>query len=72
MFGQCLSRARWSSGYPRMLLALVRELKSHRGEIVNSFAQIRKDQLLRAPSVGGRIVTRASRRGKKGLKLFSR
>ena len=55
-----------------MLLALVRELKSHRGEIVNSFAQIRKDQLLRAPSVGGRIVTRASRRGKKGLKLFSR
>ena len=31
---------RWISGSPRMLLALVREFESRRGEILNSFADI--------------------------------
>ena len=30
---------RWTSGSPRMLLVLVRELESRRGEILNLFAK---------------------------------
>ena len=35
-----------------MLLVLVREFESRRGEILNLFAKIKKGQLLRAPSMG--------------------
>ena len=48
---------RWSSGSPRMLLVLVREFESRRGEILNLFAKVRKDQLLRAPRVCNRNST---------------
>ena len=34
-----------------MLLLFVREFESRRGEILTLFATIKKDQLLRAPSV---------------------
>ena len=54
--------SRWTSGSPRMLLVLVPEFESHRGEILNLFAKKKrkkKDQLLRAPSVGKRNSTRA-------------
>ena len=43
---------RWSSGYPRMRLVLVLEFESRRVEVFNLLAKIKKDQLLRAPSVG--------------------
>ena len=33
---------RWSSGYPRMLLALVLKFDSHRGEILIIFAKKQK------------------------------
>ena len=33
---------RWTSGSPRMLLVLVREFESRRGEILNLFAKIKK------------------------------
>ena len=50
---------RWTSGSPRMLLALVREFESRRGEILNLFAKKKKkDELLRAPSVGKHNSTR--------------
>ena len=55
---------RWTtrSGNRRMLLVLVlvRELESRRGEILNLFAKIKRDQLLRAPnnSVGKHNSTR--------------
>ena len=49
---------RWTSGSPRMLLVLIREFECRRGEILNLFAQIKKDQLLRAPSVGKHNSTR--------------
>ena len=42
---------RWTSGSPRMLLVLVREFESRRGEILNLYAT-KKDQLLRAPING--------------------
>ena len=60
--------ARWTSGSPRMVLVLVRQFESRRGEILNLFAnkKMKKDQLLRAPSVGAHFD--ASRRGKKELK----
>ena len=48
----------WSSGNPRMLLELVREFESRRGDILYLFAKIKKDQLLRAPSVGKHNSTR--------------
>ena len=35
-----------------MLLVLVMEFESRRGEILNLFAEIKKDQLLRTPGVG--------------------
>ena len=52
---------RWTSGSPRMLLVLVHEFESRRGEILNLFAKIKKDELLRAPinSVGGHRSTPA-------------
>ena len=50
---------RWtSSGSPRMLLVLVREFESRRGEILNLIAKIEKGQLLRVPSVGNHNSTR--------------
>ena len=49
---------RWASGSPRMLLMLIREFESRRGEILIFFAKIKKDQLLRAPSVGKHNSTR--------------
>ena len=42
-----------------MLLVLVREFESRRGEILNLFAKMKKkDQLLRASSVGKHNSTR--------------
>ena len=35
-----------------LLVVFAREFESRRGEILNVFAKIKKDQLLRAPSVG--------------------
>ena len=67
-FGSCsglfIYFPRWSSGYPPMLLVLVLELESRRGEIVSLFAKGKK-QLLKAPTVAwvGTI-----RQGKKELK----
>ena len=50
----------WSSGYPRIPLALVLEFYSHRGEILSIFAKCKKeDQLLRLlSSVGKHNSTR--------------
>ena len=43
---------RWSKGYPRMLVVLVLEFESRRGEILIFFATIQhNDRLLRAPTV---------------------
>ena len=63
---------RWCSGYPRILLALVLEFDSHRSEILNMFAKMRKkDQLLRAPSsVGTHKSTRVDEAKK--MPRFSR
>ena len=41
-----------------MLLDLVGEFESSRGEILNLFAKIKKDQPLRAPTVGKHNSTR--------------
>ena len=41
-----------------MLLVLVMEFESRRGEILNLFAEIKKDRLLRAPSEGKHNSTR--------------
>ena len=41
-----------------MGLVLVLEFESRRGEIVNFFAEIKMDQLLRAPGVGRHNSTR--------------
>ena len=64
---RCIYRSpRWSSGYPRMLLALVLDFESHRDAILNSNElKNAKDQLLRAPSVGRRISMRVDE-GRKG------
>ena len=35
---------RWTSGSPRMLLVLVREFESRRGEILNLFANKKEDK----------------------------
>ena len=53
---------RWTSGSPRMLLVLVREFESRRGEIFILFylQKEEKDQLLRAPSVGEHNSTRVN------------
>ena len=47
-----------------MLLVLVREFESRRGEILNLFAKIKKDQLLKAPRVGKHNSTRVDERRK--------
>ena len=44
-----------------MLLVLVREFESRRGEISKLFAKKKKDQLLRAPSVGKHNSTRVGK-----------
>ena len=36
-------QAWWSSGYPQLLLALVLESDSHRGEILTLFAEMQKE-----------------------------
>ena len=61
---------RWTSGSPRMLLVLVREFESRRGEILTLFAKERKkkDQLLRAPGVGKHNSTRVDE-GRKSSNL---
>ena len=55
---------RWTSGSPRMLLVLIREFESRCGEILILFAKMKKDQLLRAPSVGKHNSTRVDERRK--------
>ena len=52
-----------------MLLDLVGEFESSRGEILNLFAKIKKDQLLRAPTVGKHNSTRVHE-GRKNRNLF--
>ena len=59
-----------NSGSPRMLLVLVREFESRRGEILNLYAKIKKDQLLRAPSVGKHNSTRVDE-GRKSWNLLA-
>ena len=61
---------RWTSGSPRMLLELICEFESRRGEIMSLSAKIKKDQLLRAPSVGS-TIRRASTREERA-EIFSR
>ena len=56
--------------YIYLLLALVRELESRRGEISNLYAKIKKDQLLRAPSVGKHNSTRVDE-GRKSWNLLA-
>ena len=55
---------RWSinSGYPRILLALVLEFDAHRGEI------LKKDQLLRAPTINSSVGRHNSTRVDEGRK----
>ena len=52
------------SGNPRMLLVLVLEFESRRGEHLNVFAKIKKNQLLGARSVGRHNSTRVDERKK--------
>ena len=69
--GPCGS-ARWPRlQYPRMLLALVLEFESHRGDIVNFFAKIEKDQLLRASIAWVGAIRRESTREERA-EIFSR
>ena len=51
-----------------LLIVLVREFESRRGEILNLCAKIKKDQLLRAPSVGKHNSTRVDEGRKEELK----
>ena len=60
---------RWTSGSPRMLLMLIHEFESRRGEVSIFFAKIWKDQLLAAHSVGKHNSTRVER--KKNWKLLA-
>ena len=76
LVSSALPSPRWwsiNSGNPRMLLlilqVLVREFESRRGEILNLFAKIKRDRLLRAPrGVGKHNSTRVDEGGWKGLK----
>ena len=52
------------------MLALILKFEYHRGEIVNLFAKIEKDQLLRAPSVGRHNSTRVDE-GRRGGSLLA-
>ena len=49
---------RWTSGSLQMLLALIREFETRRGEVLDLFAKKRDQQLLRAPRVGKHNSTR--------------
>ena len=49
-----------------MLLVLVREFESRHGEMLNLFARKKKDQLLRAPSVGNHNSMRVDEGRKSG------
>ena len=62
---------RWTSGSPRMLLVLVREFESRRGEILNIFAKIKKDQLLRERLAWVGTIGRESTREERA-EIFSR
>ena len=55
-----------------LLIVLVREFESRRGEILNLFAKIKKDQLLKAPtnSVGKHNSTRVGE-GRKSRNLLA-
>ena len=61
-------------GNPRILLlvlkVMIREFESRRGEILNLFAKKKKDQLLRAPSVGKHNSMRVDE-GRKGRNLLA-
>ena len=63
---------RWSSGNPRMLLVLVREFESRRGEILTFFATKKKDQLLSASSVGKHNSIRRESTRQERAEIFSR
>ena len=52
-----------------LLVVMVREFESRRGEILNLFAKIKKDQLLRAPSVSKHNSTRVDEGRKSGYLL---
>ena len=55
-----------------LIMVLVREIESRRGQILNIFAKIKKtDQLLRAPSVGKHNSTRVDE-GRKSLHCTNR
>ena len=68
------SSPRWSSGYPRILLAFILELDSHRCEILKLFAETWKKERKKGPATywerrAAWVDTKfdASRRGKKML-----
>ena len=63
---------RWTRGSPRMLLVLIREFESRRGQILNLFAKKKKkDQLLRAPSVGKKHNSTRVDEGRKSWNLLA-
>ena len=64
---------RWSSGHPRILLALILEFDSLRGEILNSSVKKKqeKGQLLRAPSSAGRHNSTRVDDGRKRIILLA-
>ena len=65
---------RWSSDYRRILLALILEFNSHRGEILKILAKMQKneDQLLRTPSSAGRYTLRRESTREENTEFFSR
>ena len=71
----CVCSPRWTSGSPRMLLliVLIREFESRRGEILNLFAIFfkKKDQLLRTPSVGKHSSSTQVDEGRKSWNLIA-
>ena len=73
-FYRACGSPRWTSGSPRMLLVLVSEFESRRGEILTIFAEKKrrkkKDQLLRAPSVGKHNSTRVDE-GRKSSNIIA-
>ena len=62
---------RWSSGYPRILLALVLEFDSHRDEILDLLAKMQTKKLSAVESAlqRGQAQFDASRQGRKCLIL---
>ena len=53
---------RWSSGHPRILLALVLQFDSHRGEVLNLFAKMQKQQKGSRAPTGSSVGTHNSTR----------